>query len=130
LRWFEVVQIRGHIADDGVHHYQVSFARRLHAAGEVNAKTSSPSEGFIDLRRARGHGQSRLMLQVPKPTRAATLDETSPSYPGWRVVIACFTYRDVCLGFGFYGHGVFLAELLRPAAGRPRLSPARPHCII
>ena len=22
LRWFEVEQIRGHIADDGVHHYQ------------------------------------------------------------------------------------------------------------
>lgn len=51
------------------------------------------------------------MLQVPKPTRAATLDETSPSYPGWRVVIACFTIAMFAWGFGFYGHGVFLAEL-------------------
>jgi flavin-binding protein dodecin len=25
LRWFEVTQIRGHIADDGVHHYQVTL---------------------------------------------------------------------------------------------------------
>jgi flavin-binding protein dodecin len=25
LRWFEVTQIRGHIADNGVHHYQVTL---------------------------------------------------------------------------------------------------------
>jgi flavin-binding protein dodecin len=25
LRWFEVMQIRGHIGDDGVHHYQVTL---------------------------------------------------------------------------------------------------------
>jgi flavin-binding protein dodecin len=25
LRWFEVEQIRGHVADDGVHHYQVTL---------------------------------------------------------------------------------------------------------
>ena len=25
LRWFEVKQIRGHIGDDGVHHYQVTL---------------------------------------------------------------------------------------------------------
>jgi len=25
LRWFEVMQIRGQIGDDGVHHYQVTL---------------------------------------------------------------------------------------------------------
>ena len=25
LRWFEVMQIRGHIADDGLHHYQATL---------------------------------------------------------------------------------------------------------
>src|SRR5947209_3324876 len=58
------------------------------------------------------------MLQVPTPEPAAPLDESSPQYRGWRVVIACFTIAMFAWGFGFYGHGVFLAEL-REARGWP-----------
>ena len=39
--------------------------------------------------------------------------ETSPRYPGWRVVFACFVMAMLCWGFGFYGHGFYLAELRR-----------------
>jgi MFS family permease len=60
----------------------------------------------------------RAMLFQPKLTPAATSDEASPRYRGWRVVIACFTVAMFAWGFGFYGHGVFLAEL-RAARGWP-----------
>ena len=40
-------------------------------------------------------------------------DETSLSYPGWRVVFACFLIALFLFGFGLYGHGVYLAELQR-----------------
>jgi MFS family permease len=40
-------------------------------------------------------------------------DETSLSYPGWRVVFACFLMALFLFGFGLYGHGVYLAELQR-----------------
>ena len=61
------------------------------------------------------------MLHVPDraPATAATAPtEASWSYPGWRVVAACFTVAMFAWGFGFYGHGVFLAEL-RAARGWP-----------
>ena len=41
------------------------------------------------------------------------LDEASPRYRGWRVVLACFIAAMFCWGFGLYGHGVYLAELNR-----------------
>lgn len=41
------------------------------------------------------------------------LDETSPCYFGWRVVTACFFMAVAAWGFGFYGHGVYLADLIR-----------------
>ena len=41
------------------------------------------------------------------------LDESSPRYFGWRVVVACFLMALACWGFGLYGHGVYLAELQR-----------------
>lgn len=41
----------------------------------------------------------------------ASADEASLSYPGWRIVGACFVMAVFCWGFGFYGQGVFLAEL-------------------
>lgn len=41
------------------------------------------------------------------------MDETSPRYFGWRVVAACFLMAVAAWGFGFYGHGVYLAELTR-----------------
>ncbi len=42
-----------------------------------------------------------------------TPDESSLQYRGWRVVAACFLMALFCWGFGFYGHGVYLAELQR-----------------
>lgn len=41
------------------------------------------------------------------------MNETSWRYPGWRVVAACFVLAVSSWGFGFYGHGVYLAELRR-----------------
>ena len=41
------------------------------------------------------------------------LDETSPRYAGWRVVLACFLMALSVFGFALYGHGVYLAELQR-----------------
>jgi MFS family permease len=40
-------------------------------------------------------------------------DESSLTYPGWRVVGLCFVMAVFAWGFGFYGHGVYLAELRR-----------------
>jgi MFS family permease len=39
--------------------------------------------------------------------------ETSLRYPGWRLVVMCFVMALLCWGFGFYGHGFYLAELRR-----------------
>ena len=39
--------------------------------------------------------------------------ESSPRYPGWRVVAACFFVEMFIFGFGLYGHGVYLTELQR-----------------
>src|SRR5262245_43266130 len=44
---------------------------------------------------------------------AADLPETSLRYPGWRLVALCFAMAVLCWGFGFYGHGFYLAELKR-----------------
>jgi hypothetical protein len=44
---------------------------------------------------------------------AYVLDESSARYPGWRVVFACFVMATLMWGFGFYGHGFYLAELQR-----------------
>src|SRR5436309_13924557 len=41
------------------------------------------------------------------------VDESSPRYRGWRVVLACFLMALFLFGFGLYGHGVYLAELQR-----------------
>lgn len=50
---------------------------------------------------------------VPREGTGATSDEASLSYPGWRIVFLCFVMAVVCWGFGFYGHGFYLAELQR-----------------
>ena len=47
------------------------------------------------------------------PTPACTPEESSRHYPGWRVVFACFVMAALVWGFGFYGHGLYLAELQR-----------------
>jgi MFS family permease len=43
--------------------------------------------------------------------------EASFRYPGWRVVIACFTMTMFGFGFGFYGHSVYLAALTTTNGG-------------
>ena len=43
----------------------------------------------------------------------ASIDENSPQYRGWRVVLACFLMAFFLFGFGLYGQGVYLAELQR-----------------
>jgi hypothetical protein len=46
--------------------------------------------------------------------RSASIpDESSARYYGWRVVAACFVLAVLSWGFGFYGHGFYLAELKR-----------------
>jgi MFS family permease len=39
--------------------------------------------------------------------------ERSIRYEGWRVVFACFMVATFSWGLGFYGHGIYLAELQR-----------------
>ena len=41
------------------------------------------------------------------------IDETSLRYDGWRIVAICFLVATFGWGFGFYGQGVYLAELHR-----------------
>jgi len=41
------------------------------------------------------------------------IDETSVHYDGWRIVAVCFVVATFGWGFGFYGQGVYLAELHR-----------------
>jgi MFS family permease len=40
-------------------------------------------------------------------------DESSARYPGWRVAAVCLVMALFSWGLGFYGHGVYLAELSR-----------------
>jgi len=53
------------------------------------------------------------MTSAIPQVRAIAIDESSPRYAGWRVVIACYLAAVFCWGFGLYGHGVYLAELHR-----------------
>src|SRR5579872_4934281 len=46
-------------------------------------------------------------------TSYVTLDESSASYVGWRIVIVCFLVATFGWAFGFYGQSVYLAELQR-----------------
>jgi MFS family permease len=47
------------------------------------------------------------------PRIEAAVDETSFRYSGWRVVAVCFLVATFAWGAGFYGQGVYLAELQR-----------------
>ncbi|MBN8919609.1 MAG: MFS transporter [Rhizobiales bacterium] len=47
------------------------------------------------------------------PVPESAFPESSWRYPGWRVVLTCFVMALFAWGFGFYGHGVYLAELQR-----------------
>ena len=45
--------------------------------------------------------------------RRSSRAEESRRYAGWRVTFVCFVMAIFCWGLGFYGHGVYLAELRR-----------------
>jgi len=47
------------------------------------------------------------------PRLELAVDETSFRYSGWRVVAVCFLVATFAWGAGFYGQGVYLAELQR-----------------
>ena len=47
-------------------------------------------------------------MPAPRPP-----DEVLAPLPGWRVVFVCFVMATLVWGFGFYGHGFYLAELQR-----------------
>jgi MFS family permease len=49
----------------------------------------------------------------PPPACANPIGEASRRYRGWKVVVACFFLAMFSWGFGFYGHGIYLAELNR-----------------
>lgn len=55
---------------------------------------------------------------LTKPVSPPMPDERSLRYEGWRVVFACFVMATFSWGLGFYGHGIYLAELQR-AKGWP-----------
>ena len=50
---------------------------------------------------------------APAPTISPETDETSPRYPGWRVVFVCFLIATFSWGLCFYGLSVYLVELQR-----------------
>ena len=57
---------------------------------------------------ADGGGGQGLTAVAP-----SAIDETSPRYAGWRVVLACFLMALSIFGFALYGQGVYLVELQR-----------------
>jgi MFS family permease len=59
-----------------------------------------------------------LLKPYTDPEPAVRSVESSPAYDGWRVVFACFVVATFAWGLGFYGHGIYLAELQR-ARGWP-----------
>src|SRR5438477_8403837 len=57
-------------------------------------------------------------MLAPSHDPIVVSDERSPRYGGWRVIFALFVFAIFAWGLGFYGHGVYLAELQR-AKGWP-----------
>jgi MFS family permease len=47
----------------------------------------------------------------PMTALSPAIDESSPRYAGWRVVLACFLIAMLGWGFALYGHGVYLTAL-------------------
>jgi MFS family permease len=52
-----------------------------------------------------------LLKPNPASEPTALSVESSLRYDGWRVVFACFVVATFSWGLGFYGHGIYLAEL-------------------
>jgi predicted MFS family arabinose efflux permease len=55
-------------------------------------------------------GKEQHLLNRPSDT---PIDETSPRYDGWRIVVVCFLVATFGWGLGFYGQSVYVAELHR-----------------
>ena len=58
-------------------------------------------------------GRKRRAAAARLEGRSSRIEETSPRYAGWRVTFVCFVMAIFCWGLGFYGHGIYLAELRR-----------------
>src|SRR3954447_5888656 len=58
-------------------------------------------------------GTGGCMIPPSDPITPSAVDEGSPHYAGWRVVLTCFLAALFLFGFGLYGHGVYVAELQR-----------------
>src|SRR5262249_53427 len=52
-------------------------------------------------------------MLAPSHDVTGVRDERSPAYVGWRVGFGLFGFAIFAWGVGFYGHGVYLAELQR-----------------
>src|SRR5204863_4844430 len=65
-----------------------------------------------------GSRSSVALMLAPSRDPVSAASERSPRYAGWRVVFALFVFAIFAWGLGFYGHGVYLAELQR-AKGWP-----------
>jgi MFS family permease len=50
---------------------------------------------------------------LDNPRHAASIDESSLRYEGWRIVAVCFLLATFGWGLGFYGQSVYVAELQR-----------------
>jgi MFS family permease len=74
---------------------------------------NSMTDSTHDLGIARQIGSHGAVVKVAGADRLHAAAETSPHYAGWRVTFACFVMATFCWGFGFYGHGIYLAELGR-----------------
>ena len=68
----------------------------------------------------------RPSLLTPHDIVRPPSTKSSPRYPGWRVVLVCFVMAALVWGFGFYGHGFYLAELQR-LHGWPAVADRRRH---
>ena len=52
-------------------------------------------------------------MPTTPPTGPRSTEEGSLSYPGWRIAFVCFLIAVFGWGYGFYGQGIYLAELKR-----------------
>src|SRR5262249_51353613 len=74
---------------------------------------NSMTDSTHDLGITRQIGSHGAAVKVADARRLHAAAETSLHYPGWRVAFGCFVMATFCWGFGFYGHGIYLAELGR-----------------
>jgi MFS family permease len=61
------------------------------------------------------------MIPAADAITPVAVDESSPRYVGWRVVLTCFLAALFLFGFGLYGHGLYIAELQRLRGWPPAL---------